>query len=201
MPKACFALWPCPLPRRTERVRMSIASRARWSLPRLAGGSASALSLSRPAQASLTLRPAGSLSHPRRPLSRGSSPAGCPAKPLVSFRTYRQFSGWNPPPQVLRACGAHRQKPTCFFLASSSSQVTGKDPSALSGFSRLSVLGQDGEALRRSACAGLQSRRADLVEELETRQWRRDIDNRPSFLAPAQGDRHRGYNRRSAPAV
>ena len=63
------------------------------SLPQMAGGSASALSLSRPAQASLALRPAGSLSHPRRPLSRGSSPASCPAKPLVSFRTYRQLSG------------------------------------------------------------------------------------------------------------
>src|ERR671936_141828 len=34
------------------------------SLPQLAGGSASALSLSRPAQASLTLRPTGSLSRP-----------------------------------------------------------------------------------------------------------------------------------------
>jgi hypothetical protein len=83
-------------------------------LPRLAGGSASALSLSRPAQASLTLRPVGSLSHRRWPLSRGSSPAGCPAKPLVSFRTYRQFSGWNPPPQVFRAFGAHCQVLTWF---------------------------------------------------------------------------------------
>src|SRR5215207_6386503 len=34
-------------------------------LPQMAGGSASALSLSRPAQASLTLRPAGSLSRPK----------------------------------------------------------------------------------------------------------------------------------------
>ena len=42
------------------------------SLPQMAGGSASALSLSRPAQASRVLRPAGSLSRPRRPLSRGS---------------------------------------------------------------------------------------------------------------------------------
>jgi hypothetical protein len=42
-------------------------------LPQMAGGSASALSLSRPAQASLALRPAGSLSCPRQPLSRGSS--------------------------------------------------------------------------------------------------------------------------------
>ena len=55
------------------------------SLPHMTGGSASALSLSRPAQASLTLRPIGSLSRPRRPLSRGSSPAGHPAKPLVSY--------------------------------------------------------------------------------------------------------------------
>ena len=29
----------------------------------------------------------------RRPLSRGSSPASYPAKPLASFRTYRQLSG------------------------------------------------------------------------------------------------------------
>src|SRR5262249_6939010 len=49
-------------------------------LPQMAGGSASALSLSRPAQASLTLRPAGLLSRPKRPLSRGSSSAGHPAK-------------------------------------------------------------------------------------------------------------------------
>src|SRR5262249_34055812 len=58
------------------------------SLPQMAGGSASALSLSRPAQALLALRPAGSLSRPRRPLSRGSTPASSPAKPLASFRTY-----------------------------------------------------------------------------------------------------------------
>ena len=34
-------------------------------LPQMAGGSASALTLSRPAQASLALRPIGSLSHPK----------------------------------------------------------------------------------------------------------------------------------------
>ncbi len=65
------------------------------SLPQMAGGSASALSLSRPAQASLTLRPVGSLSRPRRPLSRGSGPAGYPAEPLVSYQINRQLSGWN----------------------------------------------------------------------------------------------------------
>ena len=76
-------------------------------LPQMAGGSASALSLSRPAQASLTLRPAGSLSRPRRPLSRGSSPCGCPPEPLVSYRINRQLSGWNLPPLMIRAFGAH----------------------------------------------------------------------------------------------
>ena len=84
----------------------------------MAGGSASALSLSRPAQASLTLRPAGSLSRPRRPLSRGSDPASYPAEPLVSFRTYRQLSGWNPPPLVIRAFGAHCQFPDSCSAAS-----------------------------------------------------------------------------------
>jgi len=75
------------------------------SLPQMAGGSASALSLSRPAQASHMLRPAGSLSRPRRPLSRGSSPSGHPAEPLVSYQINRQFSGWILPPQVIRAFG------------------------------------------------------------------------------------------------
>src|ERR1700726_4328335 len=77
------------------------------SLPHMAGGSASALSLSRPAQASHMLRPTGSLSRPRRPLSRGSSPTGHPAEPLVSYQINRQLSGWILPPQVIRAFGAH----------------------------------------------------------------------------------------------
>src|SRR5580693_7101690 len=82
------------------------------SLPQMAGGSASALSLSRPARTSHALRPAGSLSRPRRPLSRGSSPSGYPAEPLVSFQINRQLSGWNPPPLVIRAFGAHGHQPT-----------------------------------------------------------------------------------------
>src|SRR6267378_222443 len=83
-----------------------------YSLPQMAGGSASALSLSRPAQASLTLRPAGLLSRPRRPLSRGSDPSGYPTKPLASFRINRQLSGWNLPPLMIRAFGAHCPYPT-----------------------------------------------------------------------------------------
>src|SRR5215207_4656199 len=43
-------------------------------LPRNSGGSPSASSLSRPVRTSLTLRPAGSLDRPRRPLSRGFGP-------------------------------------------------------------------------------------------------------------------------------
>src|SRR6202047_4446462 len=78
-------------------------------LPQMAGGSASALSLSRPAQASLRLRPAGLLSRLKRPLSRGSSPSGYPAEPLVSYRINRQLSGWNLPPLMIRAFGAHCQ--------------------------------------------------------------------------------------------
>ena len=76
-------------------------------LPQNPGGSASALSLSRPAQASLALRPAGSLSRPGRPLSRGSSQCSCPHQPLVSYRINRQLSGWNLPPLMIRAFGAH----------------------------------------------------------------------------------------------
>src|SRR6202043_3980603 len=86
------------------------------SLPHMAGGSASALSLSRPAQASHMLRPTGSLSRPRRPLSRGSSPSGHPAEPLVSYQINRQLSGWIRPPQVIRAFGAHCHKPTWLIL-------------------------------------------------------------------------------------
>src|SRR5882757_8126110 len=78
----------------------------------MAGGSASALSLSRPAQASLTLRPAGLLNRLKRPLSRGSSPAGYPTEPLVSYQINRQLSGWNLPPLVIRAFGAHCQRRT-----------------------------------------------------------------------------------------
>jgi hypothetical protein len=76
-------------------------------LPRSLGGSASASSLSRPAQALLTLRPVGLLNRLKRPLSRGFGPASYPTKPLVSYQSNRQLSGWNLPPLVKRAFGAH----------------------------------------------------------------------------------------------
>ena len=90
---------------------MSIASPLMLPSPK-AGGSASALSLSRPAQASHTLRPAGSLAaSPRLPLSQGSDPASYPTEPPASFRTYRQLSGWILLTMV-RALGAHCQGET-----------------------------------------------------------------------------------------
>ena len=91
------------------------------SLPQMAGGSASALSLSRPAQASLTLRPAGLLSRLKRPLSRGSSPSGYPAEPLVSYQINRQLSGWSLPPLVIRAFGAHCQQTSTALYSITSS--------------------------------------------------------------------------------
>ena len=39
--------------------------------------------------------------------TRGSGPSGHPAGPLVSYQINRQFSGWIPPPLVIRAFGAH----------------------------------------------------------------------------------------------
>jgi hypothetical protein len=49
-------------------------------LPQMAGGSASALSLSRPAQASLTLRPTGSLSRPQATFVTRLQPLRLPAR-------------------------------------------------------------------------------------------------------------------------
>src|SRR5262245_27862442 len=81
---------------------------------------------SRPAQASLTLRPAGSLSRPRRPLSRGSNPRGYPHEPLVSYRINRQLSVWNLPPLVMRAFGALCQKRTFDSSAFETYRIAGR---------------------------------------------------------------------------
>gem|GEM_PF-6464395 len=45
--------------------------------------------------------------HPRWPLSQGFGPARRRPKPLVSYQTYRQLSGWDFHPLVIRAVGAH----------------------------------------------------------------------------------------------
>jgi hypothetical protein len=52
------------------------------------------------------------LREPRRALHA----AGYPAKPLVSFRINRQLSGWNLPPLMIRAFGAHCQLETSHFF-------------------------------------------------------------------------------------
>src|SRR4051794_31622743 len=76
---------PCSLPR-------WIGTGACWSLPcprglpRSSGGSASTSQLSRPAQASLALRPARLLTHHTWALSRGSALAGFPARTLASYQ-------------------------------------------------------------------------------------------------------------------
>ena len=86
----------------------------------MAGGSASALSLSRPARASLTLRPAGSLNRLMAAFVARLHPSGYPTKPLASYQINRQLSGWNLPPLVIRAFGAHCQHATsrCYSIAS-----------------------------------------------------------------------------------
>jgi hypothetical protein len=80
-----------------ERVHLSVASPFHAGLPRYSGGSTSMTSLSRPAQASLTLRPAELLNRPRRPLSRGFGPCGYPSKPLVSYQGLPTIPWVEPP--------------------------------------------------------------------------------------------------------
>jgi hypothetical protein len=99
---------PCPLPRRIGTGAFVDCFPVPRGLPQTLGGSASALSFSRPAQASLALRPACLLNRPGRPLSRGFDGAGCSATPPVSYQLNRQLAGWNPPPQVIRASEAHQ---------------------------------------------------------------------------------------------
>ncbi len=115
---------PCPLPRRIETGAHVDCFPIPRGLPRYPGGSASATSLSRPAQASLALRPTGSLNRTTRPLSQGSGPSSYPHEPLAGYQINRQLSGWNLPPLVLRVVGAHRmewarQPPSCGLAARS----------------------------------------------------------------------------------
>jgi hypothetical protein len=78
-------------------------------LPRLTGGSASTTSLSRPTQASLALRPAGSLARPNGGLCPEAStrPVTRPSRSVATM-SYRQLHGWILLPLVICAVGAHR---------------------------------------------------------------------------------------------
>jgi len=100
-----------PLPRRIKRVHVSIASPLLQPSPngRRVGIRIGAFE----ACSGLTHVTAHRIARrPRRPLSRGFSPSGHPAEPLVSYQINRQFSGWILPPQVIRAFGAHCQQRT-----------------------------------------------------------------------------------------
>src|SRR4029453_4098161 len=88
----------------------------------------------------------------RRPLSRGSDPSGCPREPLVSYRTNRKLSGWNLPPLMVRAFGAHG------VIRTSAS-----DCSTLAGFYAHSII--NGQA-RREALAFHNFRLSPLAPDL-----------------------------------
>jgi hypothetical protein len=97
---------PFPIPRRIEAVHLSMSSRP--MLPSPSPWRVGIRIETFEACSGFTiLRPIGSLSRPRRPLSRGSDPASRPAKPLVSYRTHRHLSGWNLPPLELRTRRVH----------------------------------------------------------------------------------------------
>ena len=78
-------------------------------LPRFQGGSASTTSLSRPAQASLALRPAGLLAHLTVDFVTRLRPVRYPTGPLVSYHVYRQLHGWVLPPLANCAGKAHME--------------------------------------------------------------------------------------------
>ena len=89
-----------------ERVHLSVASPLRSGLPRYSGGSASMTSLSRPAQTSLALQPAGLLNRLCGLCHEASiRPVARPNRSSAT-RSYRQLPGWILPPLVNRAVWA-----------------------------------------------------------------------------------------------
>src|SRR6185437_15743874 len=99
---------------------------------------------------SRVLRPAGLLNRPRRPLSRGFDQASCPARPLVSYQSNRQLSGWNLPPLVNRAFRAHREIRAEIGIMAGKSPVT-VDEEQRQGLLALSHSRDRGEADRARA--------------------------------------------------
>jgi hypothetical protein len=80
---------PCHYPGGASGCACRLLPRS-YSLPQMAGGSASALSLSRPAQASLTLRPAGSLSRPKTTFVTRLRPCRLPGRAARQLPINRQ---------------------------------------------------------------------------------------------------------------
>src|SRR6266852_9471049 len=97
-------------------------------LPRLTGGSASTTSLSRPAQASLALRPARLLARPKADFCPEAStrPVTRPSR-SVATTSYRQLHGWILLPLVICAVGAHVES-TGTGLPSQRHSTTGVPP-------------------------------------------------------------------------
>ena len=88
-------------------VRLSVATPSHTGLPRYSGGSASMTSLSRPAQTSLALRPAGLLNRLCGLCHEASIQPVTQLNRSSATRSYRQLPGWILPPLVNRAVGAH----------------------------------------------------------------------------------------------
>ncbi len=85
-------------------VRSSLSSRPAGGLPLITVGSASALSVSRPARRSLAFRPAWSLSRPRRPFSPECfNPCRCLHEPLWPLPAGTTVAGWGSHPPGKRA--------------------------------------------------------------------------------------------------
>jgi len=108
---------PSPLPRRIERVRMSITSPHHAAFPKWQEGRHPHCHFRGLRRLHSRYGPPDRSAAHRRPLSRGSNPCGYPHKPLVSYRINRQLSGWILPPLMIRAFGAHCQSPTSPLVA------------------------------------------------------------------------------------
>ena len=85
-------------------VLSSLSSQPVGGLPLMTGGSASALTVSRPARRSLAFRPAWSLNRPRRPFSpKCFSPCRYLHEPLWPLPAGATFAGWDSHPLGKRA--------------------------------------------------------------------------------------------------
>jgi hypothetical protein len=96
----CRALYPGG----PRWVHMLVASPSAWALPEQQSGRHPQVPFRGLLRLHARYGPLDRSAARWRPLSRGFDPASCPAGPLVS---YQANSGWNLPPLVLRAFGAH----------------------------------------------------------------------------------------------
>ena len=103
---------PCLLPRRIERVRVSIASHARRSFPKWQEGQHPHCHFRG------LLRLHTRYGPPDCSAAQGDLCREAPTQPVTqpsrspASGFNRQLSGWNPPPLIIRAFGAHCQKET-----------------------------------------------------------------------------------------